>query len=197
MDGSGQEPKGRRAKDPEKGPPRPFDEVYPAIIRIVRKVVGDTVSNATKLDWAHDIGLRMWQLYGDADGVFRPPVNTLGYIGRSARNRLADFLAARRLRPPRDREYEEARGASVREWMDPDHSVRTLHVDEDYARALNSLDDEIRAIYLRVREDEVTQDAVARERGVTVRHVKYHVGLARDALRVLGTRYGPTDGRTF
>jgi DNA-directed RNA polymerase specialized sigma24 family protein len=196
MDGSGQEPKRRKGKDPEMGPPRPFEKVYPEIIRGFRKVVFEIVGPETTKDWAHDLSLTMLQLYSDAEGVLRPPEKLHAYIGQSARNRLADFLEARDNRPPGEREYEEDRGASVREWMDPDRSVQTMHVDEDYAHALHALDDETRAIYLRVREDGMTHKAVASERGVTVRRVKYHVGLGRDALRVVGTRYRPTDGRT-
>jgi RNA polymerase sigma factor (sigma-70 family) len=199
MDAIGQEPKGRKAKDkdPPMGPPRPFEEVYPEIMSGVRKVarqmVGPEMARAMANDVAHDLALRMWELYRDAAGVFRPPVKTGGYIRRSARNRLADFLEARNTRRPRERAWEETRGASVRDWMDPERSARTALVDEDYARTLHGLRDETRAIYLRVHEDDLTHSEVAHERGITVRRVKYHVMLAEQALGVLETKYGRED----
>ena len=197
MDAIGQEPKGRKAKDkdPPMGPPRPFEEVYPEIVRGVGKAVRDEVGPATALDMAHDVGMKMVQLYSDAAGVFRPPdkLKLGGYIWRSGRNCLSDFLEARNTRRLRERAWEEERGASVRDWMDPERSVRTALVDEDYARTLHSLREETRAIYLRVHEDDLTHHEVAHERGITVRRVKYHVMLAEQALGVLETKYGQED----
>jgi RNA polymerase sigma factor (sigma-70 family) len=189
MDGIGVQSKRRVEKDPPMGPPQTFESVYPELQRIGMRYAAKVVGGEAAKELVHDIGLRMVEIYRDANDVFRPPVKWEAYIERAIRNRVRDFLAAQNTRLPRERDFEEARGASVRDWMDPERTVRTQQVDVDYAWTLYDMGKETREIYLRVREDELTYEAVAAERGCTVDNIKYH----KKALCVLQTKYGRGD----
>ena len=134
----------------------------------------EDVAQDIALDWL--IGIRSGHVTAVTTGL---PALVRTMVVR----RIVDAYRASERRALRDGEFSRELTDLTRVWMSPEQGIEEQELDEFFTRTLASVPPMCRRVYVMVREDERSYQAVADALGITRGTVQKHVSQAQKRIR--------------
>ena len=121
-------------------------------------------------------------------------ISIRSYLVRAVRNRCINYLNIKREQWEEGFTTIEENGDSI---MHPNlfsdayplASLLEKELEEEIRQAINRLPDECRAVFIKSRFEEKTYECIARELGISVNTVKYHIKMALSRLNADLSKY--------
>ncbi|MEO9035338.1 MAG: sigma-70 family RNA polymerase sigma factor, partial [Gemmatimonadaceae bacterium] len=111
------------------------------------------------------------------------PQTLAPHVKRIARQRAVDLLRRSKSRAKRNAEHGREISEGTHAWMRPDLAAEQLHLEKLHETMLDELPKASRLVYIMVRQDGSTYDAVAEALGISVSAVSRSVVRAQRLLR--------------
>ena len=137
----------------------------------------------TARDVSHEIAVDVWERRRDNPSLLAAPGEIGPYVYRAVYNRVLNVMRGRKRRQARELAHNELREDRAHTWMQPSLEIEERELAERIRRAIDAMPPKARAVYLRVREDSLSYQDVAREMGISVKTVQDHIVRAQALLR--------------
>lgn len=137
----------------------------------------------TARDVSHEIAVDVWERRRENPALLATPAEIGPYVYRAVYNRVLNVMRGRKRRQARELAHAEVREGRAHAWMQPSLEVEERELAERIRRAIEAMPPRARTVYLRVREDGLSYQDVAREMGISVKTVQDHVVRAQALLR--------------
>ena len=158
---------------------------YASLCHVAKEYVGDEASAEHIVG---DVMFHLWEVHAALD--IRTSLRS--YLVRAVRNRCLDYLDSRRQK--HEISFSELESGELpleeRYVLSDDYPLGTLlekELDHEIRRAISRLPEECRRVFLKSRFEEKKYEEIARELGISVNTVKYHI---KNALSLLSKELG-------
>lgn len=157
---------------------------YVSLCHVAKEYVGDEVLAEHLVG---DVIFHLWEVHEALD----IHISLRSYLVRAVRNRCLDYLDSRKQKHEISfSELEDGDLLGERYIPADDYPLGTLlekELDHEIRRAISRLPEECRRVFLKSRFEEKKYEEIARELGISINTVKYHI---KNALSLLGKELG-------
>ena len=140
-------------------------------------------------DITHELAIEIWQRRQREPGFLADATGRERFIRAAIRHDVIDLARARKRAEARNASHAVDVDNAMREWMEPELVEDARELEQVITRVLGAMAPRRRAVFLRVRDDGLSYEAVARETGLSVKTVQAHVVRAQAQLRAALARY--------
>lgn len=164
-----------------------YDEHYVLLCKMANEFVHDAFMSENIVG---DTLFHVWEIRE----TLEINISIRSYLVRAVRNRCINYLNIKREQWEEGFTAIEENGDSI---MHPNlfsdayplASLLEKELEEEIRRAINRLPDECRAVFIKSRFEEKTYECIARELGISVNTVKYHMKMALSRLNADLSKY--------
>ena len=157
---------------------------YVSLCHVAKEYVGD---EALAEHLVGDVIFHLWEVHEALD----IHISLRSYLVRAVRNRCLDYLDSRKQKHEITfSELEDGDLLGERYIPADDYPLGTLlekELDHKIRQAIGRLPEECRRVFLKSRFEEKKYEEIARELGISINTVKYHI---KNALSLLGKELG-------
>ncbi len=144
-------------------------------------------------DITHELAIEIWQRRQREPGFLDDTTERERFIRAAIRHDVIDLARARKRAEARNAAHAMEVDGAMREWMQPEAVEDARELEGVIARVLSAMAPRRREVFLRVRDDGLSYEAVGREMGLSVKTVQAHVVRAQAQLREALARYRKED----
>jgi RNA polymerase sigma factor (sigma-70 family) len=140
-------------------------------------------------DITHELAIEIWQRRQREPEFLDDTSERERFVRTAIRHDVIDLARARKRADVRNATHAREVDNAMREWMEPEAVEDARELERVIGRVLEDMAPRRRSVFLRVRDDGLSYEAVARETGLSVKTVQAHVVRAQAQLRVALARY--------
>lgn len=169
-----------------------FRRLYQIVVGIAKRTAGVVLDPDRAGDVALEVGVEFWQGWLKTPERFADETQLGGWATTAARMTMRDQFTSAQRRAARDEAFVELTESFRATTVDPIDLLESLRLQAAIQGAVQRMPVLRREVFIRVKEDGLSHDDVAQERGVSISTVRAHMTRALDDLREALSAIGVT-----